>query len=165
MIWRFISRVFRQPQRLLLDECVSSRLVRHECILEIKHSVLAVRCGARDDEVLQHAKATGQTIVTADFDFIRKCISAKVRVAAYYDGNAYFLKKQALHFGQATTARRYQQLVPSLRDNAAIRLARADRVYTVKVSHVTRLGADSGQREYGSFCVIESHRLYERRMP
>ncbi|AIF84170.1 hypothetical protein NTE_02115 [Candidatus Nitrososphaera evergladensis SR1] len=82
-------------KRLLLDECVTRRLVLRlpkSANIDIEHSldVAGLGMAASDDDILAYAIKTNRTIVTIDRKFIRECLIKKVPVATYDKGTARF---------------------------------------------------------------------------
>lgn len=90
----------KRPNGLLLDECVTSRLILNvskEIAANIEHSRF-VEClgkGASDDKILKYAKSTGQTLITADRQLIRKCLRKNVKVGDYRNGTVYIMSKDS----------------------------------------------------------------------
>jgi hypothetical protein len=107
------------PQlRLLLDECVSRRLVVSLSMrknFDIVHTVdiAGLGWGAQDEDIMQYAVQTGRIVITQDTDFLHECLRRNVAVAYYYAGRVTFyddlpdlrlgrhynLKKEHVHTG------------------------------------------------------------------
>jgi hypothetical protein len=77
---------------LLLDECVTRRVVIRNEDVKVIHSVGQVGIGADDKEILKYAQKTGVTIVTRDFRLFCQSLDSAVDAAIYYKGKIFVLK-------------------------------------------------------------------------
>lgn len=95
----------RRKPRLLLDECVSSRLLVKTTAnwrFEIEHSLELQELGrgASDNEILRYLhRGEYDLFVTADRAFIRDCQRHGMNVALYNKGKVYFNNGKVVKLG------------------------------------------------------------------
>ena len=78
-----LARLFRRKPKLLLDECVTRRVITTDAGNDVQHSVDAVGWGAKDSVIRNYAKSTGQTIVSRDYNMLCQCLDNGIGTALH----------------------------------------------------------------------------------
>jgi hypothetical protein len=76
---------------LLLDECVTRRVVIRNDGIKAVHSVGQVGIGAKDSDILRYAQETGMRIITRDFKLFCQSLDNDVDAGFYYKGKIFCL--------------------------------------------------------------------------
>lgn len=89
--------------RLVLDECVSRRLVVESpqgIKFEVKHTIEALGFGASDNEILRYLhRGDYDWFVTSDKALIKDCKRHGINVVRYHRGSLYFESTEIMRIG------------------------------------------------------------------
>jgi predicted nuclease of predicted toxin-antitoxin system len=80
--------------KLLLDECVTRRVILTNNDIDIQQSVEVngLGWGATDSKIRAYAKFRSKVVVSSDYNMLCQCLDNGVQTALYYKGRAYVVR-------------------------------------------------------------------------
>jgi uncharacterized protein DUF5615 len=91
MIFDFLRR---KRAKLLLDECVTRRVITTNSAIDHSVEIQSLGWGAADSEIRDYAKSAGKVIVSSDYKMLCQCLDNGIQTALYFKGRAYVIKLQ-----------------------------------------------------------------------